>query len=211
MIKQFPRRSDRYLWRLLFLLLMVIPFLPEIVIVSTGAVVGFMGWDKKGACTFHSLPVTNAITYALEMAAGSILAAVRTDAKWLIGFYAGVSAWLCLCLITTYLGWASTLNRLLLGFAAAFAFAFLPYFGPMLAVANLANDNCRPNEAGVGSCVMFGGYIGNARHSPVHDAVAMGWLATYGIPLAFGIFGIYAIVVITLLAISGKRGRAVVR
>ncbi|MBC9879390.1 hypothetical protein G8O24_18785 [Bradyrhizobium sp. INPA01-394B] len=211
MIKQSLHQSNRYLWRLLSLLLIVIPFLPEIVIVSTAAVAEIMGWDQKGVCTIYSLPLTKIITFALEAAASSILAVIRTDAKWLPVFYAGVSAWLCLCLITIYLGWASPLSRLLLGFAAALAFAFLPYLGPMLAIASLMNDNCQPNEAGIGSCVVFGGYIGNAEYSPVHDAVAIGWLASYGVPLAFGILGIYAIAVILFWAGSRKRTRAVVR
>ena len=75
----------------------------------------------------------------------------------------------------------------------------------MLAIANLVNDNCQPNEGGVGACVMFGGYVGNTEHSPVHDAVAMGWLALFGAPLALGIFVIYAIIAIVIGVRSGKR------
>jgi hypothetical protein len=52
------------------------------------------------------------------------------------------------------------LSRLVLGFAVAVVFAVLPYFGPMLAIANFANANCRPNEGGVGACIIFGGYVG---------------------------------------------------
>jgi hypothetical protein len=208
MIKQSPYPSHRYVWRFVFLLFVIIPFLPEIVIVVTATVAEIMSWDQKNACTFYSLPVTKTITFALEVGARSIVDFVGNDAGRRIVFYAGVSAWLCLCLIMACLGWASTRSRLLLGLAVASAFAFLPYFGPMLAIGNLTSDNCRPNDARVGACLMFGGYIGNAHYSPAHDAVIIGRLAWNGFWLAFEIFVIYAIVVIAFWVNCRNRARA---
>jgi len=206
MIRPLLGNSRRRLWRFALLLLVIIPALPEIVIVMTAAVAEILGWDQKGVCTFRSAPLANIITFSLQAAAGFILAGVRADVIWLNVFYTAVAAWLCLSLTTVSLGWTSTLGRLSLGLAVAFIFAFLPYFGPALAIANLTNDHCRPNEAGVGDCVMFGGYVSGA-----HDALALGWLAGYGIPLAFGVFAIYAIAVIGFGANSRKRARAVMR
>jgi hypothetical protein len=208
MIKQSPYPSHRYVWRFVFWLLVIIPFLPEIIIVVTATVAEIMGWDQKGACTFYSQPLTKIITFALEAGASWILDFVGNDTMRLNEFYAGVCALLCLCLIMACLGWASTRSRLLLGFAVTIAFAILPYFGPMLAIAGLTNDNCRPNDARVGACLMLGGYIGNAHDSPVHDAVIMGRLGWDGIRLAFGIFVVYAIVVIAFWVNSRNRTRA---
>jgi hypothetical protein len=98
------------------------------------------------------------------------------------------------------LGWSRTRSRLLLGFAVALVFAVLPYFGPLLAIGNLVSDSCQPNEGGVGSCVMFGGYVG-----PAHDAVRAGWLILAGAPIALGAFIIYAIITIIFRTLSAKR------
>jgi hypothetical protein len=206
MIKQSPDHPRRHFWQIALLLLVIIPFLPEITILVTAAVADIMGWNQKGVCTFESAPVTNIITLSLELATGLILAGIGTPAMWRIVLYAGLIAWLCLCLITASLGWASTRSRLLIGFAVTIVFAFLPYFAPMLAIEILANDNCRPNEAGVGACVMFGGYVGNTDR-----AVAMGWLAGYGVPLALGVFAIYATVIIIVGVSSRKRVGATVQ
>ncbi|MET4800586.1 hypothetical protein [Bradyrhizobium sp. LB11.1] len=188
--------SRRY--RLALLLLMIIPFLPEFVILATGASAAFMGWDQRGLCTFASERASSIIDFVLKVSVSWIVVAVGNQLKWLIVFYIALTTWLCLCLILVSLGWASRLSRLLLGFAVASVLAFLPYFGPWLALASVADENCRTNEAGFGTCVALGGYVWNA-----HDTVRIGWLASYGIPLAFGIFGIYAIIVV--FSIPGKK------
>ncbi|MDH6257811.1 hypothetical protein [Bradyrhizobium sp. BR13661] len=181
-------RSRRY--RLLLLLLMIIPLLPELVIIATGTSAVIMGWDQKGLCTFASERLSNIVDLTLGGAVSWIVVAVGKRFTWLVLFYVVVSAWLSLCLILICLGWTARLTRLVLGFAVTCVLAILPYFGPWLALTSFADKNCRTNEAGVGTCVIFGGYVENA-----HDTVRIGWLAWYGIPLVFGIFGIYAIVV----------------
>jgi hypothetical protein len=180
-------------YRSWFLFLAVIPFFPEIVILVTATVAVLMGWDRKGSCTFASEPVTKIIDFSLEVSASGILALVEARLVWLLLFYLCISAWLSLCLVLASRGWSSTLGRLLVGFCAAVAFAFLPYFGPWLSIASFLNENCRPNEGYVGACVMFGGYVGNA-----HDTINIGWLALYGVPLASAIFCVYAMVTVFL-------------
>jgi hypothetical protein len=194
----YPLRRYRYL----LLAAVIIPFLPEIVIVVTAAVAELTGWDQKGLSTFASAPVTKTIDLALDVAASGILALVEAHLSWLVLYYLCVSLWLFFCLVLVSLGWSSTLARLLIGFSVATAFAFLPYFGPWLAIAGWLNEHCRPNEGHVGLCVMFGGYVWNA-----HDTISIGWLALYGIPLAWAIFGIYA-AFITFLGIYGRRSRS---
>src|ERR1700722_8068034 len=213
MTKEFLEHSRCRRWRLVLLLLVVISLLPEIVMGVTVAFAEITGCqpDQTSACVIGSLPVSDVIALALEAGTVVILAGVRTNTVWLVVLYAGVAAWLCLCLIVVTLGWARTLSRLLLGLAMAIVFAFLPYFAPLLVVDYLANDNCRPNEGGLGACKLFGDYVGGAEYSPVHDAVVMGWLAWFGIPLALGIFIIYALVVIVIGVSSSRHFRTAVR
>jgi hypothetical protein len=190
-------------YRYSFFFFAIIPFLPEIVILVTATVAVLMGWDRTGLCTFASEPVTRIIDFCLEVSASVILALVEARLGWLLLFYLCISVWLSLCLALANRGWSSTWGRLLIGFCAAVAFAFLPYFGPWLSIAGFLNENCRPNEGYVGACVMFGGYIGNA-----HDSISIGWLALYGVPLASGIFCVYAMVTVCL-GIRRKRSRSV--
>jgi hypothetical protein len=183
----------------------IIPFLPEIVIWAVAAIAWTMGCqpDQKVPCLIGALPVSDVIGLALQTGAGLAIAGVRSSAVWLVVIHVAVAAWLVACYLALMQGWARMPSRLLLGFAVALIFAFLPFFGPMLALANLVNENCRPNEGGVGSCMLFGGYVGGPDHSPAHDAVLMGWLAPHGALLALGIFGIYAIVVV----VAGRHGK----
>jgi hypothetical protein len=189
-------------------LLVIIPFLPEIVIWITATLAEIMGCrpDQKDTCLIWSLPVSEIIAIALRISAGFVVAATNNGLLWFAVFCGAVTAWLVVCYCALTLGWARTRSRLLLGFAIAVAFAFLPYFGPLLSVAKLANSNCQPNEGGVGSCEIFGGYVG-----PAHDAVRAGWLILAGAPIALGAFIIYAAVMVMVSAVSRKRSETPVR
>lgn len=185
-------------WQLLLLLLVLIPFVPEIMIgIAAGlAKLGGCQPDQKSACLVGSVAVSDIITAALQAGAGAIVAAVRSSYLGFVAIYAVIAAWLVLCYIALSLGWRRKPARLLLGLVIALCFAILPYFGPLLAIANLANESCRPNDGGVGSCLIFGGPIGSPDASPAHDAVSLGWMAPYGALLALGIYVIYAVIVI---------------
>src|ERR1700752_815546 len=194
--------------RLVFLLLLVIPFIPEIVICAAAGAARLVGCqpDQQDVCLIGSVPVSDIIGLELKVGAPFIVASVGSSNKWFVGFFVAVCGWLMICYVALLLGWARLWIRLFLGLVVMLVFAVLPYFGPMLAVGSLTNDNCEPNEGGVGSCVMFGGHVGTSSYSPVHDAVALGWLLLIGAPLAFGVFVIYVIAVISLAAVSAKRG-----
>jgi len=190
-------RPRRRLRRLLLLLLLIIPLVPEIVIYVTVALAHIVGChlNQQDTCLIGGLPVSDVVGLALQACAGLIIAAVSNSFIWLVIFYLVIAGWLVACHIVIIQGWRRTSLRLLLGFFVTFIFIFLPYFGPTLAVAILDNENCRPNEGGIGPCMAFGGYVGSTDHSPAHDAIMMGWLAPYGAVMALVIFFVYAIVV----------------
>lgn len=201
---EHPRRHLR---RLMLLLLLIIPLVPEIVIYLTAAVARLVGCqlNQKDACLIGSLAPSDIIGLALQVCAGFVIAAVGSSYVWLVIFYAAIAAWLVACHIAIIQGWRPTSLRLLLGFAVTLIFVFLPYYGPNLAVAILGNGNCRPNEGGVGACMVFGGYVGSADHSPAHDAIIMGQLAPIGALLALAIFLVFVIVVVVAGIVAAKR------
>ena len=195
--------SRRHFWRLSFLLLVVVPFLPEMAIYVVAALAKAMGCqpDQKNACLIGSVPVSDVIAFALQIGAGWIVAAWTNGKVWFIVFCIAITLWLIVCFVALTLGWPRTRSRLLLGFATALVFAVLPYFGPLLAIGNLLNQNCQANEGGVGPCMIFGGQVG----IPAHDAVRAGWLVLAGAPIALGAFLIYAIIALVFRALSEKR------
>jgi hypothetical protein len=195
--------SRRY--RLALLLLMIIPLLPEFVILATGAVSAIMGWDRRGLCTFASERLAGIVDSALAVAVSWIVVAVSQRLAFFIAFCVAVSVWLCLCLTLVSLGWVSRTSRLLVGLAVTSALALLPYLGPWLALMSVADRNCQTNEYGYGTCVVFGGYISNAP-----DTVRIDWLAGYGVPLVFAIFGVYAIMIVMSI-IPGRKTAPSVR
>jgi hypothetical protein len=192
----------RHFWRLSFLLLIVVPFLPEVTIYAVGTFAKLMGCqlDQKNVCLIGSIPVSNIIAFALRIGAGSMVAAWNNGSVWFTVFCAALTLWLIVCFVALTFGWSRTSSRLLLGFAAALVFAVLPYFGPLLAIGNLLNQNCQANEGGVGPCTIFGGHVG----SPAHDAVEAGWLILAGAPIALGAFVAYTVVAVVIRTFSRK-------
>lgn len=185
-----------------FLLLVALPFLPELLIWFTALLAGAVGCqpDQERECFLGLLPASDVIAFALRWGAGLIVAATSNGVFWFVAFCVVVTTWLILCYVALTLGWARTLVRLVLGVAVALIFAVVPYFGPMLAIANLVNDKCRPNEGAIGTCLMFGGDVW-----PAHQAVQVGWLILAGAPIALTAFVIYAIFAIIVRVASTKR------
>lgn len=201
MASTIPAHPRRRLYRLALLVLVIVPFIPEIIIIGTIAVAKLMGCEpeQKNLCLIGSLPPSEIIRVSLQATATFIITHAG-NWKWLVGMYLAIAAWLVACWIVLFQGWTRVPSRLMLGFVIALAFAVLPYFGPMLSIANLVHENCRPNEGGAGPCVIFGGHV-----APAHDAVLMGWLVLIGAPLALGMFVLYAVVVIAAAVWPEKR------
>lgn len=207
MIRTSSSHSGRFFWRLILLLLVIIPFLPIIIIglTSTFALVAGCGLDQSGPCNVASLPASTIISFALQACAGWVMTASRTDARWLYAFHAGVSAWLCLCLVVMSLGWTSVQSRLRVGVAVVTAFAILPYFGPALATANLVHDTCTQNAGRVGACMLFGGRVGTEQYNPMHEALIIANQAGNGFGLVLTIFAVYLAIVTIVWTGSKKR------
>src|SRR5580704_12424031 len=113
-------------WRLALLLLVALPFLPEILVWAVAAIATIKGCqiDAKTACVLLGVPVSDLISRALFV--GLFIAT---------GFGLGVCAgWLAICYLVTTLGWTRLWQRLLVGAVTTAIFAILPYFAPMLAV-----------------------------------------------------------------------------
>jgi hypothetical protein len=189
--------------RLLLLALVIIPFIPEIAIVATAALARLLGCvpAESSTCLIAQFPVSSVITLALRAKASFIVGHV-TDPEhqnaWLSALYLAVAAWLVACYVVAIRGWTHFASRFVIGLVVTLIFAVLPYFGSILAISDLANEHCRPNEGGVGPCRLFGDYVGSRDYSPAHDAVQIGWLSFGGAPLALALFVLYAIVVIVI-------------
>jgi hypothetical protein len=163
-------------WKGALLLLVVLPLLPEIVILAATLFAAVIGCHvaSETACAVGPSSVGDIIRVALE--AGSLVGSKFGDG-WVV-------AWVALCYVLIVQGWARLSRRLLLGLVVSLIFAFLPYFGPILSIEHLANPKCLPNEGAIGPCTMYGGNIG----SVAHDAVRLGWRTIDGAPIAFGTF-----------------------
>jgi hypothetical protein len=196
-----PRRN---LARLLLLPLIIVPFLPELAIVATAALARLGGCEpaESSTCLIATLPVSEVIALALRVKASFIVDHIfdpKYQAAWLSALYLAIAVWLVVCYLAVIRGWTHLASRLVIGFLVTLIFALLPYVGSMLALADLTDEGyCLPNEGGIGTCRLFGGYIQGPEYSPAHDAVRIGWLGFLGAPLALALFAVYAIVVIVM-------------
>lgn len=195
------------------LALVIAPFIPEIAIAATAALARLGGCEpaESSTCLIATLPVSSVIALALRAKASFIVAHVADpahQAAWLSALYLAIAIWLAICYLVVIRGWVHLASRLIIGFVVTLIFAVLPYFGSMLALADLINEDCLPNEGGVGTCRLFGGYVQGPEYSPAHDAVRIGWLGFLGTPLALVLFAVYAIMVI-VMAVRQRRLAAV--
>jgi len=186
MISQSELDTHYWRWRSALMLLVVLPFLPELVIFATSLFAEISGCrpDSTSACEIGSSSAATIIRDALKAAS-----------EVGFSFSQGVAAvWLAVgCIFITW-GWRRVASRLLLALALSLVCAFVPYFGPMLSIGHLINPNCYPNEGGVGPCMIYGGNVGTV----AHDAVRLAWRMADGAPIALGIFIVYTVVTIVM-------------
>ncbi|MEO8321590.1 MAG: hypothetical protein ABI561_25080, partial [Bradyrhizobium sp.] len=117
MAKEAIERSHRHSARLKLLLLVLIPFIPEIIIFAI-----------------------------LQRGADSIVDFVANPGAWQAGIYLAIAGWLVVCCVAVSQGWSAVPSRLLLGFAVALVFAILPYAGPGLAIVCIKAFGGNVNE-----------------------------------------------------------------
>jgi hypothetical protein len=179
--------NTRYWYRLALLLLVVIPFIPEILIFAVAAFARLKGYQSN-TCFVGSSALGRLIDSALGLGAGLIADHVLNSQKWFLIFYTVFTGWLVVCCLLVLKGWSRLSSRLALGFAVAVTFAVLPFFAPILAIVSIANKNsCDPN---IGPCTIFGEKVTHA-----YAAVALGEpiLQHTGAKLAITIFAFFAI------------------
>jgi len=196
MASQSKEHSGRRWWRLALLLFVVLPFVPEIIILAVTVIANAAGCEagSKAACKFGPVSTSSIIGSALEI--GTMIG---------IGFGAGiVAAWLAACYVFITLGWTRLVSRLLLALVVSLLFAALPYLAPALSLVPLANEDCRPNEGGVGPCFIYGDDIG----SVAHETVILPWFIAQAAPIALGAFIIYAIIAVVLRIMPKRNAKA---
>jgi hypothetical protein len=186
--------SRRRLWRIVLLVLVVLPLIPEIVTLTVSVVAELSGCQvgDETVCAIGPLwSVSHFIRLALN-------AGFRVG----VDFSSGLAVvWLALCYVSITRGWTGLSSRLILAFSVSLLLALVPYLGPMISIGHLENPNCQPNEGGVGPCVIFGGNVG----SIVHKNVYLAWQVFKGAPLALGTFGVYVLFLLFARHALGRR------
>jgi hypothetical protein len=196
-----PNSADqlRSRWRHVFVILVILPFVPEFATLLVGAFAGLFGCrvDAKVACTVVGFSVSDLFGATIE--AGVLVAAS-------FGFGL-VVVWLALCFVAISVAWTGVKTRLALALATTLIFAVLPYVAPLLALAAFIQGDCNPNEGGVGQCWMFGGDIAEA----ANEAAVLPWFLFVGGPLALGAAAVSAIVIVIVRLIQRRRAELVRR
>jgi hypothetical protein len=182
-----PRR-----WWLWFILLLFVPYIPELIVRLTAAIAAAKGCAPADATPCALGPLD----------AGILISAALTLAVWrALGFaFGGVLLWLFACLVVMSRMWHGLFLRLSGAFVLTSVSALLPYLAPLMSIDDLRHAGCQPNEGGVGICMLYGTNVGDAPHL----AVTAGWLVLIGLPAAGLVFVVYAVTAI-VLAIRTRR------
>jgi hypothetical protein len=176
------------LWKLVFTVLVLLPFLPAISVYAAAASAKIKGCSvgEKEICVAGAIAVSRTI---VEMAqANPGLAVVLLVAL----------TWLALCYLCVGLGWKHTASRLLVGLAVTFIFGGLPYIASLPALGNFVEPDCTPHGGGFGVCGLFDGSIGGG----VHILLIQVWVSFIGLP-----FGLLAFLVYALVILAGANSR----
>ena len=169
------------LWKLVFTVLALLPFLPAISVYAVAALAKIKGCSvgEKEICVAGAISVSRTI---VEMAqANPGLAVVLLVAL----------TWLALCYLCVGLGWKGTASRLLVGLAVTSIFGGLPYFASLPSLGNFVAPDCKPH-GGVGVCGLFEGSIGGG----VHILLIQVWVSFIGLPFGLLAFLVFALVIL---------------
>lgn len=175
----------RQMWSVALLLLLIFPFLPEIIAYV------LMALAKAQGCTLEqSVPCP--LTPSMSIGDAIIQALVAGSNRGLI-FAIGVAAiWLFVCCFVILQAWKKTATRLSLGFVVCTIFGALPYTGPAIVLGSLANPYCHTtSDVGIHKCMAYGVNIGAA----AYQASGTQLLFYLGGPISFVCLLIYLIVV----------------
>jgi hypothetical protein len=156
MVDLSPQPPLRWPWKAILAVVVILPFLPEVVIIATSLVAGLSGCQAAGntACEFKS--AGDVIRHALETG-------ISVGHRFSEGFAA---VWLIVCCILVTRGWTRLSSRLLLVLVLSVICAFAPYFGPMLSIDHLKNVNCGVDKSGL-PCKIYGSNLTDAAYNAV--------------------------------------------
>lgn len=171
-------------WRLILILLVGLPFLPELAIRLLALLAGARGCAPADLdpCLIGPLSLGAMLRPAIQAA---VAVAV------ILGF-GGILVWLWLGFIAVHRGFATVARRLVLAFLITVILAYLPYLAPSLAIADLMHADCQPHDAGVGACRIYGTAMGRAPN----EVQVVQWFAFTGGPLALVMFAVYAFIAV---------------
>ncbi len=175
---------------------MVLPFLPEFVIIATSLIAKISGCQAAGntPCAFGS--AGDVIRHALE--AGTSVGH---------RFSEGVAAvWLIVCCALVTRGWTRLPSRLWLVALLSIICAFVPYFGPMLSIDHLRNVDCGVDKSGL-PCKIYGSNLTDA----AYNAVDLGEKIFEGAGIVLAVFVSYIILAIVLHIRGNRRAAAPAR
>ncbi len=179
-----PRRLK---WRLVLLLLLLVPAIPATFLLVVSIYGKIAGCDPSGAaCVIGGRPLGETAKRALDAAAAF--------ASFFV-FLGGL--WFAFALIFVHRSFEGAGGRLLAAlFAAGWSVLGAIIMG-FVALANVA-PHCSFNEGGVGSCRIFGVITTSGHH--IGTAI---WGVMIGVPLAGLVFLVYAVIV-TIIANKHK-------
>ncbi|UPK39610.1 hypothetical protein IVB18_21730 [Bradyrhizobium sp. 186] len=187
MADQSPEPSRRHWARAALLLLLVIPFLPELAICAVAALAYFTGCrvDQESPCIVSSLPASEVIDWALWLGGVDIVGSAARRSY----FHLILGAWLFVCYVVLIFAWTRLQTRLVIGAAITLVLAVLPYWAPLWTVRMFADERlCKPQSTG---CPLFGKKVEkafaalNMQDLPAHDS---GPLLALGMFVAFAVF-----------------------
>lgn len=183
-----PLNPRRWRWRVLLLVLMVIPAIPAIFLLIVSIYGKIAGCDPAGAtCIIGTRSLGDTAKRSLDAAAAFASFFVFLGGLW-FGF----------ALIFVHRSFTSAGSRLLAALFTAFWSIAGPIIMGFVALANIA-PHCSFNEGGVGTCRLFGVITTSGHH--IGTAI---WGVLIGVPIAGLIFLVY-VVIVTIIANKTKQ------
>jgi hypothetical protein len=183
-----PMNPRRLRWRIILLILLLVPAIPSIFLLITSIYGKIAGCDPAGAaCIIGGRSLGEVAKRALDAAAAF--------ASFFV-FLGGL--WFAFALIFVHRSFTGAGSRLLAALFAAFWSVVGAIIMGFVALAVIA-PHCSFNEGGVGTCRIFD--VGTTSGHHIGTAI---WGVMIGVPLAGLIFLAYAVIV-TIIAKKTKK------
>jgi hypothetical protein len=170
------------LWKVVFALFVLLPFLPAISVYTVVALAKIKGCGvgDEEICVGGPISVARAIIGmpSAHLGFGVLIIAALT--------------WLVVCYLSARLGWKRFASRLLVGLFATLLFAGCPYFASLPALGAFVEPQCRLYGGDHSVCDLFDSDVGGG----AHILLIMIWLSFIGLPLGSVAFLLYVAVIL---------------